>query len=339
MKLLPAKSTLCVKRPAPRQTKGRTGKMSVILSSRQTQARQEATRSIFLVRDDANCRPRLPHGTSIACAKGFRVGIWLGILQGAVGMGAASGRAIVVSGLIALVTAGVAAGQTTARPPVGGVGSPPDAMIFYVAHGAVDACGKGCSDWIAAEGAVQFDTNRRLIAILDRQAGHKLPVVIHTWGGSNLNTATKLGRILRDRGVDATAGATDVEACHDKPDADCFALKRPGGPLDARIEASDQGCDNACVLMLAGAVHRSLPPTTRVILTGTVIHNRLAPNVSEEEREGATAMFGQQFRVYLREMGIQIELLDIIDRNSASRQATELPPSEWIRLGIVTSAP
>jgi hypothetical protein len=38
-------------------------------------------------------------------------------------------------------------------------------------------------------------------------------------------------------------------------------------------------------------------------------------------------------------MGIQIELLDIIDRNSASRQATELPPSEWVRLGIVTSAP
>jgi hypothetical protein len=254
-------------------------------------------------------------------------------------MSACSVRAFLLSGLIAVATAGFAAGQTTTRPAVGGVGSPPDAMIFYVAHGAVDACGKGCSDWIAAEGTVQFDTNRRLIAILDRQAGRKLPVVIHAWGRSSFSTATKLGRILRDRGIDATAGATDVDACHDKPEAECFALKRPGGPLDATIKASDAACDVACVLMLAGAVHRSLPPTARVILTGMTIFNRLAPNVSEEEREGATAMFGQQFRVYLQEMGVHTELLDIIDRNSASRQAIELPPSEWARLGIVTPAP
>ena len=95
---------------------------------------------------------------------------------------AGSIRAFLFGGLIAVITTGVAAGQTTTRPPVGGVGSPPDAMIFYVAHGAADACGPGCSDWIAAEGTVQFDTNRRLIAILDRQAGRKLPLVIHASG-------------------------------------------------------------------------------------------------------------------------------------------------------------
>ena len=70
----------------------------------------------------------------------------------AVGMGAGSIRAFLFGGLIAVITTGVAAGQTTTRPPVGGVGSPPDAMIFYVAQGAADACGPGCSDWIAAEG-------------------------------------------------------------------------------------------------------------------------------------------------------------------------------------------
>jgi len=254
-------------------------------------------------------------------------------------MGACSARTFLLSGLIAIITADLAMGQTTERPPVGGVGSPPDAMIFYIAHGAADACGRGCSDWIAAEGTVQFDTNRRLMAILDRQAGRKLPLVIHAWGRSSFDTATKLGRVLRDRGIDATVGATDVEACHDKPEADCFALKRPGGPLDATIKPLDTACDIACVLMLAGAVHRSLPPTTRVILTGMTIYNRLAPNVSEDEREGATAMFGQQFRVYLRDMGVDTELLDTIDRNSATRRTTELPPSEWVRLGIVTSAP
>jgi hypothetical protein len=261
------------------------------------------------------------------------------ICQGAAGMGAWSVRAIVFGGLISLVTACFAVAQTTPRPPIGDFGSPPDAMIFYVAHGAAGACGQGCSEWIAAEGTVQWDTHKRLIAILDRQGGRKLPLVIHSWGESNLNVATSLGRILRDRGIDTTEGSTEVEACDGKSDADCFTLKRPGGPLDARMKLADARCDLACVLMLAGGVHRSLPPATRMILTGMAIRNRLAPNVSDEHREALTARFGEQFRLYLREMGVETELLDIVDHNSEARHPTELPPSEWARLRIVTAAP
>jgi hypothetical protein len=253
-------------------------------------------------------------------------------------MRAWSVRRIIFGGFIGLVAAGLASAQTPPRPPIGEFGSPPDAMIFYVAHGLDGTCGKGCSEWIAAEGIVQWDTHKRLIAILDRQAGRKLPVVIHSRGESNLNVATSLGRILRDRGFDTTVGTTEVEACDGKPDADCFALKRPGGPLNARMNLSDARCDIACVLILAGGVHRSLPPDTRLILTGMVIRNRLAPNVSDEHREGSTARFGELFRIYLREMGVETELLDIVDRNSASRRATELPRSEWERLRIVTTS-
>ena len=158
---------------------------------------------------------------------------------------------------------GIAPAQDPNRPAVGGIGSPVDAMIFYVAHGPEGACGPGCSDWIAAEGTVQWDTHKRLINILDRQAGRKLPVLIHAWGESNLNVATSLGRILRDRGVDATVGTTEVEACAGKSEAECFALKRPGGPLDAKLKLTDARCDLGCVLMLAGGVHRSLPPGTK----------------------------------------------------------------------------
>src|SRR5215467_11205848 len=103
---------------------------------------------------------------------------------------------------IALLATGIAHAQT--RPAVGGIGQLPDAMIFYVAHGGPDACGPGCSDWIAAEGTVQWDTHKRLFNILDRNAGRKLPVVINVWGESDLNVATSLGRILRDRGIDTT---------------------------------------------------------------------------------------------------------------------------------------
>jgi hypothetical protein len=251
----------------------------------------------------------------------------------------AGARAFLFGALIAAFTASAATGQTAIRPPIGGIGQLPDAMIFYVAHGQQGACGPGCSDWIAAEGTVQWDTHKRLIAILDRQAGRRLPLVINTRGEANLSVAVSLGRILRDRGLDTMEGATVVGACAGKPDADCFALKRPGGPLDATLSLSDTRCDLACVLILAGGVHRSLPSGTRMVLSGMAIHNRLAPNISEERREGLTTLFDKQFRLYLREMGVDTELIDIVDRNSEEHHSTEVPSSDWARLNIVTPTP
>jgi hypothetical protein len=251
-------------------------------------------------------------------------------------MGTWSVRTIIFCGLASFAVAGFALAQAPERPAVGGIGSPPNAMIFYIARGAAGACGPGCSEWIAAEGTVQWDTHKRLINILDRQAGRKLPVLIHSWGESNLNVAASLGRILRDHGIDTTAGPTDVEACHGKAEAECFALKRPGGPLDAKVKTPDEPCDLACVLILAGGVHRSLLAGTRVSLSGMAIHNRLAPNVSRNERVGATARFDELFRIYLRDMGVDTELLDIVDRTSDVRRRIELPSSEWSRLRIVT---
>src|SRR5258707_6406393 len=189
-------------------------------------------------------------------------------------MGALSLRFAVFGGLISFAASGFALAEDPHRPAFGGIGSPTDAMIFYVARGAAGACGPGCSEWIAAEGTVQWDTHKRLIAILDRQSGRKLPVVIHSWGPANLNVAYSLGRILRSRGVDTTAGSTEAEACRGKNEEDCFALKRPGGPLDAKLKTPDAPCDLACVLILAGGGHRSLAARTTVVLSGIGIHNR-----------------------------------------------------------------
>ena len=240
---------------------------------------------------------------------------------------------------IVIASGPVAAQPATApSPPIAEFGTLPDAMIFYVAHGAPDACGPGCADWIAAEGTIQFDTFKRLIAILDRQSGRKLPVIIQTRGESNLSVAVSMGRILRDRGLDASVGRTLVEACRDKSQADCLVLKRSGGTLEAKLDASRMLCENACLLMLAGGVHRSLTRDTTVELVGMEIRNRLAPNVSAEHRAGLTTYYGEQARLYLREMGIDASLLDLVDRNWADRKRpTEVPPAAWLKLGLVTS--
>ena len=98
--------------------------------------------------------------------------------------------------------------------------SSPDAMIFYVAHGAAGACGPGCADWIAAEGTVQWDTHKRLIAILDRQGGRKLPVVIHaratpistsrSVSAASCVTAASTPRSASPTSLPATTGATRI---------------------------------------------------------------------------------------------------------------------------------
>jgi hypothetical protein len=243
-------------------------------------------------------------------------------------------RRTIASGVLALVATGAV--QAQQRPLIGVFGSPPDAMIFYVAHGPADSCGPGCSDWIAAEGAVQWDSYKRLIAILDRQSGRKLPVVIHSWGVSNLKVSSSLGRILRDRGLDATAGTTEVAACAGKPDAECFTLKRLGGPLDAKLSVSDVICDFACVLALAGGVHRSLPLGTKVVLGSRSVHNRLAPNIPAAQRESLTEYFGEQHRKYLNEMGIAPDLVGIVDGIGEGGRPVVIPPSDWARLHIVT---
>ena len=89
------------------------------------------------------------------------------------------------------------------------------------------------------------------------------------------------------------------------------------------------------MLILAGGVHRSLPADTKVVVAGMFIRNRLAPNVSDERREGLTSRFGEQFRMYLRDMGVEPELLDIIDKNAEQRRRTQLLAPDWTRLKIV----
>jgi hypothetical protein len=249
------------------------------------------------------------------------------------------GRSILVS-VFMMVTALLvlpARSQDGARPPVGGVSSPQGAMIFYLAHGEPGACGSDCSDWIAAEGSVQWDTFKRLLAVIERLGNRKLPIVLNDWGDGNLNVAVTLGKIIREHGLDVSAGTTVVADCAKATEAECLALKRGGKPLDAGIDSSAVECDMICVLVMAGGVHRTLPADAKVVIGSMQISNRLAPNVSAGNRAELQAHYGDQFRLYLTQMGVHPEIVDIIDRNSETHRATRLSSSDWLRLGIATA--
>lgn len=224
--------------------------------------------------------------------------------------------------------------QPGMRPPVGGVQSPIDVMIFYVAR---TCTGGNCSEWIVAEGVVQWDTHKRLFAFLDRNAGRKLPVVIDTWGQSNFNVAASLGRILRERQYETTVGMTKVTACAGKPEEVCFDMKRKGEPLDATLGYAP-ACDVACVLMLAGGVRRGVPPATKVVISGMAVRNRLGLSVSDEHQEGLTAVYSDQFRRYFTEMGVDPQIIDIMKRGSETQRRYELAPDDLRRLRVINNA-
>jgi hypothetical protein len=238
--------------------------------------------------------------------------------------------------LVVLGLAHPAWAETKMLPPVGGVSYPADAMIFYVARGAADACRTGCSEWIAAEGAVQWDTYKRLLALLERLGGRKLPVILKVHGEGNLNVATTLGRIIRDRGLDTAVGSTRVAQCHGLGEPECAALKRGRGPLDGDIDGSFAECGLACVLILAGGVKRTLAAHATVVIGGMRIRNRLAPNVSPEHTYGLTARFSEQFRIYLKEMGVSPEVVDIMGASALADRPRRLSRDDWMRLRIAT---
>jgi hypothetical protein len=239
--------------------------------------------------------------------------------------------------VILTVFATCARAQDEARPPVGEVTSPQGAMIFYPAHGQTGACGPNCSDWIAAEGIVEWDTFKCLFAFMDRFGERKMTIVLHNWGAGDLKVATSLGKIIRDHGLDVSAGTTVVADCAKVSETECFALKRRGKVLDTKIDTTLVACDVNCVLVLAGGVHRTLPADATVVIGPTHIADRLAPNVSQERQVGLQTQFGNQFRLYLSQMGVSTEIADIIDRAAQTGRAMQLSSKDWLRLGLVTT--
>jgi hypothetical protein len=238
--------------------------------------------------------------------------------------------------VVSIFLAPATRGQDGLRPPVGGVISPADAMIFYLARGQDGACGPDCTEWIAAEGIVEWDTFKRLFAFAARLGERKLPVILNVWGESDLKVAMSLGKIIRDRGLDVSAGKTVVAGCADATEIACMALKRSGKSLDAAIDTSAVECDTVCVLILAGGVHRTLPAGAKVFIGPTHVRDRLAPNVSEERQKGLLAYYGDQYRIYLKQMGVATDVVGIIEQNAASGRATQILRAGWQRLGIVT---
>ena len=276
------------------------------------------------------------------------------------------------------------AGPTAAQPASKRAGEPAKAaakregdliqgppMALYLAKGQPDACGPGCSEWIAAEGIFDRGAAARFRAFLQRHGQRKLPVYLNSPGGA-LSNALAMGRLMRQRGMTAGVGRTIPQGCDPLREREpaCEASKRSGRQLDAELRSARAVCGSACVYALVGAKLRLVPAGARLGVHASALARcdrsgcvRLSSATKmTREQLGRIESDAAQLTRYFREMGVDTALLDAAKQiphesvrylsrdeiarfgidsrefNESSWMADEGPPGPFAVLKFVTEA-
>ena len=238
---------------------------------------------------------------------------------------------------IAVVSGGMAFGQAKAPAPPASdsVELLKKPMILYVARGESDACGPGCNEWIAAEGAFDTGSARRLRAFISRPRNAKLPIYFHSPGGL-ADRAFNIGRLLRERGMTAGVSRTLPEACSKLDDKACDALKRSGQVLTAELSPM-AGCNSACVFALIGSKVREVPPGARLGVHSSKLVKLFSDGRIVAVKPGDAKIPMSQrdasTRKYISEMGINVQLFEIAAK-IPHESAHYLSRDEIANLGI-----
>ena len=197
-------------------------------------------------------------------------------------------------------------------------------LAFYLAKGEANACGRGCSEWIAVEGSFDSGAADRLRSLLKRNpAAAKFPVIFHSPGGEVMN-AFAIGRIMRQRGMTASVGLTVPEVCAGGESDACREAKSSGKPVAARLFTVRGSCASACVWAVAGAKVREILPGALLgvhsyrqeisvtVRAGSLVSDeRIRAYARERYRayqQSARAAADNRTRSYLVEMGISPEV-------------------------------
>jgi hypothetical protein len=215
-----------------------------------------------------------------------------------------------------------AAPASKPAPPQKSASMPP--IVFFLAKGDVNACGLGCSEWIAADGTIDSGADERLRALLKKLGGRKLPIFFHSPGGA-VPIGLAIGRLLRQHGLTAGVGWTVPAGCDPKQQNEpaCDKLKRSGRDLVAVLDTGHTMCNSSCVYALVGAavrevgagvglgVHSSSISFTLKRIDGqghvTTMQTHAAPTVERKALESGYV----KISAYLREMGISQDLLTV----------------------------
>src|SRR5262245_17950860 len=209
-----------------------------------------------------------------------------------------------------LLLGGAAAPQTKSTPAEIAAAMAKDPMLFYLAKGEADACGPGCSEWIAAEGHIDMGAPYRLRTLLAGLGKRKLPIFFHSPGGLSAQ-GMEIGRLLRQREMTTGVAMTVPAGCAAASEESCRALKRSGKPLAADLSSLGT-CNSACVTALIGGKVRHVPPGARVGVHSAKPIQLQSNGVVKAVLQGKVSPQSvAQMRRYHQEMQIAAELFDL----------------------------
>lgn len=218
--------------------------------------------------------------------------------------------------------------------------APPAPMVFYVAKGAPDACGRGCDSWIAVEGQVDGTAAPRFRKFLQAIGNRDLPVYLSSPGG-NLDQALAMGAMLRERRATARVGRTVVSECgfEAQDSAACIKLKQSGRVLRGDIFTRSANCNSACPYLLLGATTREVAPDALLAVHSAkvVVHFRGDVQPSAEVRAAANQRGRERadrmLSTYIVKMGADVGLFELA-RSIRFESQHVLTREEIARFGI-----
>jgi hypothetical protein len=195
-------------------------------------------------------------------------------------------------------------------------------LIFVVATGEPNACGRGCTEWIAAEGRFDEGAAQRLREFLAALAKRDLPIFFNSDGGL-VREAVQIGSILRENRMTAGVARTVPEGCHLSFPLDdaCRRLMQSKREHKARLYFGGARCGSACVYAMIGASTRHVEPGATL---------RVHSSVSLESDKHENFLWR-----YVLLMGVDPALVDAASKIS-SRTFRGLSRGEIERFGIET---
>lgn len=213
-------------------------------------------------------------------------------------------------------------------------------LVFFIAKGPADACGRGCDTWIGAEGTFDPDSAKRLADFLTVPGRTRLPIYFHSPGGE-LQPSLAIGHLLREKRMTAGIGQTVPDGCRETPRADaaCRTLMRSSRELPSRLKFATAVCASGCAYALIGASTRLIAPGAKF----GVHSNRVLPrpgHLEDVRRAGAAARQAAEsqsydlLRHYVTVAGVDPALIDLATQTPHDR-VYWLSREELERFGLV----
>src|SRR5262249_24857476 len=195
-------------------------------------------------------------------------------------------------------------------------------MIFVVATGETNACGRGSTEWIAGEGQFDEGAAQRFREFLGLSPKRDLPIFFNSDGGL-LSQAVQIGLLLRENRMTAGVARTVPQGCQlGSPLNDaCRRLMQSKREHKARLYFGGARCGSACVYAIVGASTRHVDPGAKL-----GINSGVGPEVDKAENF---------LRRYVVGTGVDPALVDAA-AEVPSRSFPGLSRGEMERFGIET---